>query len=139
MLKVIPYSSGPDEVYGQHLQASEALACTDDLPSEQETITGIIYWETCGWYPEYWHYLKALNTIFPGCDCEDWWEYLPITIGVWPKEHAVDLIFKNSVNDPAMAFGKLVMVCSHGNESNNMIWEEREDNGFYLLLCSRSQ
>ncbi|RAH58862.1 hypothetical protein BO85DRAFT_511198 [Aspergillus piperis CBS 112811] len=74
------------------LYISEAFTGTDDVLSERVTITGIIDWEMCGWYPEYWEYLKALNTIFPGCDCEDWWEYLPTTIGVWPKEHAVDLM-----------------------------------------------
>ncbi|BCS02677.1 uncharacterized protein AKAW2_60941A [Aspergillus luchuensis] len=92
MVTVTPHSSSPNEVDGQCLQTSKALTGTDDVSSERITITGIIDWETCGWYPEYWEYLKALNTIFPGCDCEDWWEYLPTTIGVWPKEHAVDLM-----------------------------------------------
>ncbi|PYH63730.1 uncharacterized protein BO88DRAFT_430108 [Aspergillus vadensis CBS 113365] len=78
-----------------HELTSEALTGTDNLPSKRVTITGIIDWETCGWYPEYWEYLKALNTIFPGCNCEDWWEYLPKTIGIWPKEHAVDLMLDN--------------------------------------------
>ncbi|KAJ5784020.1 uncharacterized protein N7518_009697 [Penicillium psychrosexuale] len=52
----------------------------------------ILDWEMCGWYPEYWEYVKALNTIIPGNDMDDWWAYLPLTVGVWPREHAVDLM-----------------------------------------------
>ncbi|KAJ5579534.1 uncharacterized protein N7459_005519 [Penicillium hispanicum] len=35
------------------------------------TITAILDWEMCGWYPEYWEYVKALNTITPGSDVDD--------------------------------------------------------------------
>lgn len=56
------------------------------------TITGILDWVMCGWYPEYWDYAKALNTIAPGDDLADWWAYLLQKIGVWPREHAVDLM-----------------------------------------------
>lgn len=59
-------------------------------PTVQMTITAILDWEICGWYPAYWEYVKALHTITPGCDVDDWWAYLPKGIGVWPKEHAVD-------------------------------------------------
>lgn len=56
------------------------------------TITAILDWEMCGWYPEYWEYVKALNTITPGGDLSDRWAYLPPKIGVWPRAHAVDLM-----------------------------------------------
>lgn len=46
----------------------------------------------CGWYPEYWGYVKALHTVAPGDDFGDWWSYLPPVIGIWPEEHAVDLM-----------------------------------------------
>ncbi|RDW74625.1 uncharacterized protein DSM5745_07287 [Aspergillus mulundensis] len=55
-------------------------------------VTGVIDWEMCGWYPGYWEYVKALNTISVGCGFEDWVAYLPGCIGVWPREHAVDLM-----------------------------------------------
>ncbi|KAL2815522.1 hypothetical protein BJX63DRAFT_160900 [Aspergillus granulosus] len=54
------------------------------------TITAILGWEMCGWYPEYWEYVKALNTVTPRDGFGDWYAYLPPNIGVWPKEHAVD-------------------------------------------------
>ncbi|OJJ70229.1 hypothetical protein ASPBRDRAFT_197916 [Aspergillus brasiliensis CBS 101740] len=92
MVTLTPCSPEPSEVDELCPQTSDILAGTDDPPSEQVTITGIIDWEMCGWYPEYWEYLKALNTVFAGSEFDDWWEYLPMTIGVWPKEHAVDLM-----------------------------------------------
>ncbi|EPS37880.1 hypothetical protein H072_8489 [Dactylellina haptotyla CBS 200.50] len=58
-------------------------------------VTGILDWETCGWYPEYWEYVKALNTIDPGDGLDDWWEYLPTeSIGTWPYEYAIDLLLE---------------------------------------------
>lgn len=66
---------------------------TKDIVNQSNTrvtITAIIDWEMCGWYPEYWEYVKALNTITPRGDFGDWWAYLPQKIGVWPREHAVD-------------------------------------------------
>lgn len=35
-------------------------------------VTAIFDWEMCGWCPEYWEYVKALNTITPGGDLGDW-------------------------------------------------------------------
>ena len=60
--------------------------------NNQVTITAILDWEMCGWYPEYWEYVKALNSITLGGDFSDWWTYLPQSIGVWPGEHAVDVM-----------------------------------------------
>lgn len=65
---------------------------TSSLPTAHVAIKAILDWEMCGWYPEYWEYVKALNTITPGDGLDDWWAYLPRKIGVWPKEHAVDLM-----------------------------------------------
>lgn len=56
-------------------------------------ITAIIDWETSGWYPEHWEYVKAFNTIGPGDALLDWCDYLPQNvIGVWPIELAMDLL-----------------------------------------------
>jgi hypothetical protein len=73
----------------------ESLCTTNGIVNQsttQFTITAILDWEMCGWYPEYWEYVKALNTITPGSEMDDWWAYLPRTVGVWPREHAVDLM-----------------------------------------------
>lgn len=56
-------------------------------------ITAIIDWEMYGYYPEYWEYIKALNTIGPKDPLFDWCDYLPIAaIGQWPVEYAIDLL-----------------------------------------------
>jgi hypothetical protein len=55
-------------------------------------VTGLLDWEMCGWYPEYWEYVKALHTITPGDGFDDWYACLPPAIGVWPGEHAVDVM-----------------------------------------------
>lgn len=61
------------------------------MVAENLTITGLIAWEMTGWYPEYWEYLKALNT-FSAMDLEgdDWWQYLPECIGPYHAEWALD-------------------------------------------------
>ncbi|KAG5295393.1 hypothetical protein I7I48_12268 [Histoplasma ohiense] len=53
-------------------------------------VTGVIDWEMCGYYPSYWEYVKALHTVGPKSEFNDWWSFLPASIGVWPKEYAVD-------------------------------------------------
>ncbi|RAK99616.1 aminoglycoside phosphotransferase family protein [Aspergillus ibericus CBS 121593] len=95
MVAFTPCSPDHNRVKGLCLHPSEALGGPDDLPWAQVNITGILDWEMSGWYPEYWEYVKALNTISPGGDFDDWWAYLPTTIGVWPKEHAVDLMLSS--------------------------------------------
>jgi hypothetical protein len=54
-------------------------------------ITCIIDWEVCGWYPSYWEYVKALNTITAKQGTLDWYRYLPTDdIGTFGQEFAVD-------------------------------------------------
>ncbi|KAL7272459.1 hypothetical protein RUND412_004726 [Rhizina undulata] len=70
----------------------------EDVKSLGVKIEGIIDWEYCGWYPEYWEYVKALNTIAPGDEMQDWWAYLPTAaIGTWPAEFAIDLMVSRLV------------------------------------------
>ena len=59
---------------------------------ENVLLVGVVDWETCGWYPEYWEYVKALFTMPYKGSLSDWWEYLPPAIGVWPHEYAIDLL-----------------------------------------------
>jgi hypothetical protein len=66
----------------------DSLYTTNDTVSKSTirvTITGILDWEMCGWYPEYWEYVKALNTITPGSDLDDWWAYLPEKVDNGPR------------------------------------------------------
>lgn len=61
-----------------------------DVPADWVEVTGLLDWEMCGYYSEYWEYVKALHTICLGGGFDGWWVYLPVSIGVWPKEYAVD-------------------------------------------------
>ncbi|EPS36219.1 hypothetical protein H072_10308 [Dactylellina haptotyla CBS 200.50] len=70
---------------------------TDGNEEDQEEIiikvTGILDWDSSGWYPEYWEYVKAINTICAGDGMEDWWQYLPTNaIGKWPNEYAIYML-----------------------------------------------
>ena len=56
-------------------------------------ISSIIDWKMIGWYPDYWEFVKALNTIGPKDTLFDWCEYLPTeAIGTWPVEYAIDTL-----------------------------------------------
>lgn len=53
-------------------------------------VTGILDWEMSGWYPVYWEYVKALQTVGMNDSTFDWWAYLPIdAIGSWPDNISV--------------------------------------------------
>lgn len=56
-------------------------------------ITALLDWESSGWYPEYWEFVKALSTISMRGKMADWLEYLPTeTIGNWPVELSINLL-----------------------------------------------
>lgn len=56
-------------------------------------VTAILDWEMAGWYPEYWEFVKALNTIDLRSPLADWCDYLPTeAIGQWPMEYSLDLL-----------------------------------------------
>ena len=56
-------------------------------------ISSIIDWEMMGWYPDYWEFVKALNTIGQKSTLFDWCDYLPTNaIGTWPIEYAIDTL-----------------------------------------------
>jgi len=56
-------------------------------------VSGIIDWELAGWYPEYWEFVKALNTINMRGPLCDWIEFLPTeAIGSYPMEYSIDCI-----------------------------------------------
>ena len=40
-------------------------------------ITAILDWEFAGWYPEYWEFVKALDTVRPRGSLRDWIDFLP--------------------------------------------------------------
>ncbi|KAK0741868.1 hypothetical protein B0T21DRAFT_327272 [Apiosordaria backusii] len=54
-------------------------------------ISALLDWESSGWYPEYWEFVKALSTINVRGKMADWLEYLPTeAIGTWPVELSID-------------------------------------------------
>jgi aminoglycoside phosphotransferase (APT) family kinase protein len=61
------------------------------------TIKGIVDWETGGSYPEYWEYVKSLNTM-SSVDEDDWWQYLPVLgMGEYHNEWAVDTLLERLI------------------------------------------
>lgn len=60
-------------------------------------ITGIVDWESGGGYPEYWEYVKALQTGFDE-EAPDWHLSLPDAIVTYAEEYAKDLAIDRMVN-----------------------------------------
>ncbi|PGG97453.1 hypothetical protein GX51_07316 [Blastomyces parvus] len=60
-------------------------------------VTGLIDWEVGGVYPEYWEFVKSLNTVRP-IRSGDWPFYLPLK-GIWKHfgEYAIDCLVDNCV------------------------------------------
>lgn len=78
--------------------AVSGAACCHDLSTHVDSdqdikITSILDWEMSGWYPDYWEFVKSLNTIYQGDTLEDWRDFLPTdAIGAWPAEFAIDTL-----------------------------------------------
>jgi aminoglycoside phosphotransferase (APT) family kinase protein len=70
-----------------------------DTEAETVTITGLLDWELGGWYPEYWEYVKALNTFstLDGDALADWWRYLPPVITGYDAEWALDHVLEGVI------------------------------------------
>lgn len=65
------------------------------VPQEERClrVVSLIDWERSGWYPEYWEFVKALNTDDKRGPLADWCDYLPTeAIGQWPYEFSIDLL-----------------------------------------------
>ncbi|KAL5332705.1 hypothetical protein BJX70DRAFT_383341 [Aspergillus crustosus] len=81
------------DLHPRNVMVSITPGDSSDLRATSEVVvTGLLDWEMSGWYPEYWEYVKALHTINPGDGFDDWYACLPPAIGVWPREHAVDVM-----------------------------------------------
>ena len=62
-----------------------------DGGDESIKVEAILDWETSGWYPAYWEYVKALHTICAARKTLDWCLFLPTeAIGAWGAEYALD-------------------------------------------------
>ncbi|KAK2808782.1 hypothetical protein FQN50_004455 [Emmonsiellopsis sp. PD_5] len=60
-------------------------------------VTGLIDWEVGGAYPEYWEFVKSLNTVRP-IRSGDWPFFLPLKgMGKYFEEYAVDCLIDNCV------------------------------------------
>ena len=82
----------PRNIVVQLVPRSENGASDDDLTQKDVKVLGVIDWDKSGWYPEYWEFAKALSTIGVNCPMQDWWQYLPHSIGLWPVERSLDLM-----------------------------------------------
>lgn len=61
-------------------------------------VTGLVDWELGGAYPEYWEYVKSLNTMLP-VQTGDWVFFLPQKgIGEYHAEFAIDHLIENLVS-----------------------------------------
>ncbi|EEP82237.1 predicted protein [Uncinocarpus reesii 1704] len=79
------------DIHPRNIMVSKRCkAPPSDPVTDWVEVTGVIDWEMCGYYPSYWEYVKALHTVGPKSEFNDWWSFLPASIGVWPKEYAVD-------------------------------------------------
>lgn len=59
----------------------------------ETTVTAILDWEFAGWYPEYWEFMKALNTISPRDPLQDWIDFLSAgSIGRYLVEYSIDCL-----------------------------------------------
>ncbi len=67
-----------------------------DQPDGRVELSGIIDWESSGFYPEYWEQLKALNTHSIK-DTSDWWEHLPSSILGYDQEIVLDRVIETTV------------------------------------------
>lgn len=67
-----------------------------DLEDGGVSLSGILDWEASGFYPEYWEYLKALNTRSTR-DESDWWTHLPSVIVGYDSEVAIDRLLEWSL------------------------------------------
>ncbi|KGO64783.1 Phospholipase/carboxylesterase/thioesterase [Penicillium italicum] len=70
-IMVVTHLDGP---VADDVLPKESLCSTNGIVNQsttQVTVTAILDWEMCGWYPEYWEYVKALNTITPGSGMDD--------------------------------------------------------------------
>lgn len=61
------------------------------------SVTGLTDWEVGGAYPEYWEFVKSLNTVRP-IRSGDWPFFLPLKgMGKYYEEYAIDCLVDNCV------------------------------------------
>jgi hypothetical protein len=76
------------------LEASQPIPTQGEAVRTGDTIvrvSSIIDWETAGWYPESWEFVKAVSMIDPRGPLSDWIDFLPIdAIGYFPMEFSID-------------------------------------------------
>ncbi|CDF36840.1 unnamed protein product [Chondrus crispus] len=72
----------PRNIVVQLVRRSENGASADYLTQKDVKVLGVIDWDKSGWYPEYWEFVKALNTIVVDDPMQDWSQCLPHSIGL---------------------------------------------------------
>lgn len=80
MVTVSPQTPTTGEGANHTPMESEEVEDKKLPPTARVTVTAILDWEMGGWCPEYWEYVKAMNTLIK--PLTDWGSYLPKRIGV---------------------------------------------------------
>lgn len=50
-------------LHPRNIMVSITSTTSGTLSSSRVDVTGILNWEVCGWYPEYWEYVRALHGV----------------------------------------------------------------------------
>ncbi|KAH9917993.1 kinase-like domain-containing protein [Fomitopsis serialis] len=79
-----------------HADLHQGNVMVVDGPDGGVELSGIIDWESSGFYPEYWEHLKALNTRSIQ-DESDWWDFLPPSILGYDREVVLDRVIESTV------------------------------------------
>ncbi|KAI3321036.1 kinase-like protein [Xylariaceae sp. AK1471] len=65
----------------------------DMMLEDTVRVSSILDWETAGWYPEYWEFVKAMHTADSRGPLRDWINYLPTeAIGNFVVEYSIDCL-----------------------------------------------
>ncbi|KAF2110478.1 kinase-like domain-containing protein [Lophiotrema nucula] len=68
-----------------------------ELQNGHIKVKGIVDWEAGGSYPEYWEYVKSLNTM-SSVDEDDWCHYLPVIgMGEYCNEWTANLVLERAI------------------------------------------
>ncbi|KAK4149048.1 kinase-like domain-containing protein [Chaetomidium leptoderma] len=81
----------PRNIMVQWEGGEEEEGARDRGEKKRVRVTALIDWESSGWYPEYWEFVRAVSTINVRGKLSDWFGYLPTeAMGSWPVELSID-------------------------------------------------
>lgn len=80
--------SGDHEIVSTHGD----FAPRNILVDEEGYVTAILDWESAGWYPEYWEYIRAFRHLKP---MPDWPIYLALILPPKYEKEYIGMTFLN--------------------------------------------